>query len=740
MPHQAAPFALTRASLSIGLALAALAAQAQEASVLAPVTVTAERRAENAKDVPMSISTLGGEKLDVLNSSGEDIRMLSGRVPSLNIESSFGRAFPRFYIRGYGNTDFHLNASQPVSLIYDDVVQENPILKGFPAFDLERIEVLAGPQGTLFGRNTPAGVVKFDSVKPQLKKNEGYGSISYGSFGTTNLEGAWNASASPDFAARVSVQSQHRDDWVDNNYRPSQTDKLEGYDDNAIRLQALYQPNSSFSALGNVHMRDLKGTARLFRANIIKPGTNDLVDGFDEKSVTIDGKNEQTLSNFGTSLRLRWNFDSVALNSITGFEHLYTYSRGDVDGGYGASYAPGGVNGPGFIPFSSETSDALNGHRQYSQEFRLESLAGGPLKWQGGVYLFRERYVINSVSYDTIFHGPDTSVKTSQLNNAWAVFGSANYQFTPQLNVRGGLRYTHDEKFLSTTTPDTAINTTAGTSADTSDSKVNWDLSGTYALTPDLNLYARVATGFRASSLQNASAFGPQSKAGPETNTSYEAGVKADLLNKRARTSVSVFHYDVKDQQLSAVGGTQNVTTLVSAKKAQGQGVEFSLDAYLTDTLLLTMNGSYNMTKIKDGDLVVAGCAQCTVNDPAGPVTGTYHIDGNPLPQAPKWIGNVTLRYGMPSATGGEYFVYTDWSYRSKINFFLYESTEFTGKSLLTGGLRLGYQWANGKYEAAVFARNITNEIQVVGGIDFNNLTGFVNEPRTFGAQFKATF
>ena len=110
--------------------------------------------------------TLSGEKLDVLNSGGNDVRFLSGRVPSLNIESSFGRAFPRFYIRGLGNTDFDLNASQPVSLVYDDVVQENPILKGFPVFDLERVEVLRGPQGTLFGRNTPAGVVKFESVTP----------------------------------------------------------------------------------------------------------------------------------------------------------------------------------------------------------------------------------------------------------------------------------------------------------------------------------------------------------------------------------------------------------------------------------------------------------------------------------------------------------------------------------------------------------------------------------------------
>jgi iron complex outermembrane receptor protein len=396
--------------------------------------------------------------------------------------------------------------------------------------------------------------------------------------------------------------------------------------------------------------------------------------------------------------------------------------------------------GPGIIPFSSETSDALQGHRQLSQEFRLESLAEGPLKWQGGVYLFREKFVIDSVSYDTIFGAASTSVQTEQTNNAWALFGSVNYAFTPVLNLRGGLRYTHDTKSLSTTTADTAIVTTNGTSADTSDSKLSGDLSGTYVLTPDLNAYARIASGFRASSIQNASAFGPQSKAGPETNISYEAGVKADLFDKRARLSLSVFHYDVKDLQLSAVGGSTNTTTLVSAKRAMGQGIEMNLDAYLTDTLLLTLSGSYNATKIKDPDLVVSQCAQCTPTDPAGAVAGTVHIDGNPMPQAPQWVGNLTLRYGIPAANGGEYFVYTDWAYRSKINFFLYESTEFTGRALTTGGLRLGYNWGNGKYEAAVFARNITNQIRVVGGIDFNNLTGFINEPRTFGAQFKAVF
>ena len=108
---------------------------------------------ENIQDVPVSISTVSGEQLDALTSGGTDIRFLSGRVPSLNIESSFGRAFPRFYIRGYGNTDFRLNPSQPVSLVYDDVVQAHPILLGFPLFDLEQVEVLRGPQGSLCGRN-----------------------------------------------------------------------------------------------------------------------------------------------------------------------------------------------------------------------------------------------------------------------------------------------------------------------------------------------------------------------------------------------------------------------------------------------------------------------------------------------------------------------------------------------------------------------------------------------------------
>jgi iron complex outermembrane receptor protein len=494
-----------------------------------------------------------------------------------------------------------------------------------------------------------------------------------------------------------------------------------------------------------VHTRALDGTARLFRANIIKPGTNDLVDGFDPYQASFDGQNKQNLNTNGASAKLRWTLGDYQLSSITGWEHVHAFSRGDVDGGYGASYDP--PMGPGIIPFADETSDAMKGHSQLSQEFRVEHADAGPLSWQAGVYLYREKYQIHSLTYDTLFGGPTTEVDATQVNNAWAVFASAGYQVSSAFKVRGGVRYTRDRKTLETIPiTDTGVLDTKGLGAGTSDSRTNWDLSGTYSLTNDVNVYARVATGFRASSIFPASDFNVLTSAPPETTTSYEFGTKADLFDKRARISADIFHYDVKNQQLSAVGGGGNGTVLVSAKKATGQGVEFSLDAYLLPTLLVTLNGSYNFTKIKDSGLAVAPCGNvspgvpiCTVTNPLNS-DGNVLINGNPLPQAPKYVFNVTARYGIPVSNGGEYFVYTDWSYRSKVNFFLYESTEFTGKPMTIGGLRAGYDWDGGKYEVAAFARNITNQIRVTGGIDFNNLTGFINDPRTFGVQFKATF
>jgi Outer membrane receptor proteins, mostly Fe transport len=223
---------------------------------------------------------------------------------------------------------------------------------------------------------------------------------------------------------------------------------------------------------------------------------------------------------------------------------------------------------------------------------------------------------------------------------------------------------------------------------------------------------------------------------------SYEIGVKADLWDRRARVGFNVFRYEVSDQQLIAVGGGSNIATLLNADKTRGQGVELDLQAWLAEGLLLTWGTSYNDTRIDDPGLAVAICGGgCTITDPTTVIAGATYalIDGNPLPQAPEWIHNLTLRYGVPVGDG-EFYAFTDWAYRSEVNFFLYESPEFRGRSSLEGGLRVGYGWGDGAYDLAVFGRNITDQTRIVGGIDFNNLTGFINEPRTWGVEFRYGF
>jgi iron complex outermembrane receptor protein len=709
-----------------------------DAGQLEVVTVTAQRRTENIKNVPISISALKGESLDVLTSAGQDIRFLAARTPSLNVESDFGRSFPRFYIRGLGNTDFDLNASQPVGLVYDDVVQENPILKGFPVFDVAQVEVLRGPQGTLFGRNSPAGVIKFDSVKPG-KKLEGYVNLGYGRWGTTNVEAAINIPLGTDWSSRISLQTQHRDDRVTNPHA-GPTHSFEGYDDDAGRIQVLYQPNKDFSALFNVHGRDLKSSATLFRANIIQKGTNELVPGFDYSLYPTDGGNSQTLHSSGASLRLKWELNGVTLNAITGYERGTFYSRGDVDGGFGA----GAGSGPGFIPFTAETADGVPSLRQLSQEFRIESNTTAPLQWLAGLYYFDEDVAIDSFNFDTLNNNRQYGyANQSQKSKAWAAFGSINYAITDKLKVRAGLRYTDDKKdFTAQRLVDPFNGNTVGPlTANPRSNNTSWDLSGTYALDKDTNLFARIATGYRAPSIQGRVLFGDTiSVANSEKALSYEIGVKEDLFNRRARLTASVFQYRVRDLQLTAGSGAVNQNRLVNADKATGQGFELDVQANLSENWKTTFGGSYNDTEIKDKNLFVSPCGGgCTVTNPAGSVAGTVLINGNPLPRAPKWVGNWTLRYSTPLANG-EFFAYTDWSYRGTYNFFVYEAKEYKGKSLLEGGLRVGYKWQDGKYEVAAYGRNITNRIQLVGAIDFNNLTGIVNEPRTYGVQFKANF
>ena len=478
--------------------------------VIEEIVVTAQKREQNVQDVPVSISTLSGEDLDTLTTGGADVRMLSGRVPSLVMESSFGRAFPRFYIRGIGNPDFDLNASQPVSMVIDEVVMENPIVKGMPLFDLERVEVLRGPQGTLFGRNTPAGIVKFDTVKPS-QEFDAYARVSYGTYDTMDIQGGVGGALSKTISARFSGLYQSRSDWVDNQYEPGPESKLGAYTTTAARLQFLWEPNDKFSGLLNLHGWDVDGTARIFRANILQQGEGGLVDGFNQDEVWHDGRNSQDIESFGGVLKLDYDFGAATFVSVTGYETVEMYSRGDIDGGFGAVFLGEGNYGPGFIQFASETADGLPELDQFTQEFRLVSNSGGPVNWLAGVFFFDESLKVDSFNFDSLAGGADDGYAYQyQDSNAWALFGSVDWQVSDDWTLRAGLRYSSDEKdfraqrvqplFINNLLFGTELSVVIPVKVD--DSFTSWDLSATYAVNDDVNLYGRVATGFRAPSIQ----------------------------------------------------------------------------------------------------------------------------------------------------------------------------------------------------------------------------------------------
>ena len=761
--------AFNKASLALAVssilaANTAIADQdASEEKGLETITVTAQKRTQSLQEVPISIATLNGERFASLFSGGDDILALATRVPGLYAESSNGRVAPRFYMRGLGNTDFDLAASQPVSIVMDNVVMENVVLKSFPLFDIEQVEVIRGPQGTLFGRNTTAGIVKFDSVKP-TDSFDAYFKLGMGSFGTQNAEAAIGGGLTDNVAARLSVFSQTRDDYIDNAFS-GQNDAFGGFDEKAYRLQVLFTPSEDLSVLVNVHGRDLDGTASVFRANALTRGSNDLNANYDRESVYYDANllgngfdnNPQAYEGFGGSINVEYNMGDVSFTSITALETAEGFSLGDVDGGVSADPAAD-INGdgtletsyPGFIPFSAVTQDLLNDLEQFTQEIRWASDNEGAYNWQAGAYFFDSSFSVTSI--DGFFGASEVFHK----NTTWAVFGQSTYELNDKLTVTGGLRYTHDEKSLVVGDQNVdgfALVIGAASVQDyaplnVDDGKLSYEISANYKVDNSTSVFARYANGFRAQTIQarDVAFEGAPSVADAETINSVEVGFKSDLLDDTLRLNAAAFYYVIDDIQFSAIGGGANNTALINADKGTGLGYEIDAQYLATDELTLTAGFSYNKTEIKDRTLSVFPCGanatfagNCTVND-ALTSDNRALVDGNPFPQAPETIFNFTARYSVPAGDDGEFYVFTDWAFQGKTNIFLYDSVEFATDDNFEGGLRIGYENFANDYSIALFGRNITDEENLRGGIDFNNLTAIVNEPRVIGVEFKASF
>ncbi|WP_294330299.1 TonB-dependent receptor [uncultured Sphingomonas sp.] len=754
-------------SLMIGAAMGALfacpsafaqdsaATAANDKDGLAEIVVTAERRPENQQEVPLSVAVLPAAQARDYTASGDDTLLaLSGKVPGLYVESSTGRIFPRFYIRGLGNVDFYLGASQPVSIIQDDIVLEHVVMKSNPVFDVNQIEVLRGPQGSLFGRNTTAGIIKFDSIRP-TQQFEGRGTASYGSYNSVNVDAGVGGPIIQDkLAFRISGLYQHRDDYIDNSYtgpsadgtRVGRKNAAGGFNERDVRLQLLATPNENLSILASGHARWYDGTATVFRRGALNLGSN-VINNVQFTSARWDegADNPQKYNTAGGSLHLNWTLGGVTLTSITGYETLSGRSRGDTDGGAAADFGNAGFG---------ESMGRVKGLDQWTQEVRLASNAAGPLKWQFGGLYFDSRDITDFYQRAYFLSGtannPNNWVRLHNMNTSWAVFGQASYEIAPKLTLTAGARVTQDTKTTDLLkTADTAagvVTYTGRRHVRLSDTQPSWDVSARYEFNPDVSVYARVAKGFRGPTIQGRSAVfnSDFTTANSEKILSWEAGIKTQL-DRTVRFNLSGFYYTLDDIQLNGNDANGN-GVLLNAKKAKAYGAEAELDWRPSRNFSMQMGLSLLHSEIDDKNVeaqvcAFAGAVTCTVLDPLRKQGSVFlaKIDGNPLPNAPEYNFNVAARYDIPFSNDGRVFISTDWNVQGYTNFVLYETKEFTSNGNFEGGLKIGYTAPNNAWEIAGFVRNITAEKNLKGVIE-NYRAAVLNEPRVFGVSLSGKF
>ena len=732
-------------NLLVGL-LALLLSQGTQAEEewLEEIVVTAQKRDENIQDVPISITQMSGDRLNARFAGGGDILQLASAVPNLHIESSNGRLAPRFYLRGLGNADFTSAASQPVSVVFDEVAMEKSALKAFPVFDMANIEIARGPQGSLFGRNTTAGIVHIKSARP-TEEYQGYVKATAGNMQTFNAEGAFGGTlVDGKLLGRFSFLNQNRGDWIDN---PILGTELGDHNIRAARVQLLWTPREDVTVWFMHQRQDSEAVVSMFRGNVFDKGSNKLNSNYSRDTVFFDGGdgNNGYVKSRGTTLKVDWDVGDYTITSITARHDVYDrLGRGDIDGGFGCLFTCGGVpSGPASTPFSPFNSpfvvDIDTGGsptvEQLTQEIRVASNLDGPLNYQFGMFYFDDKINSGNSSKNAgaaVFAPNSLSIID---NTSWAFFGQGTYELTEQWTLTAGLRYTDDEKDAD------HIDFTGNVVTvpiSLSDDFLSFDVSLAYAWNDSTQVYARAASGFRAPTIQDRIQDDPEvTTADSEDIMSYEIGIKGQA--DRFRYSAAVFYYEINDMQLVAIGGTSNSTTLLNAKEGTGQGFEAEMQYLLTDNLILSAGFGYADTEINDPDLAVPAGPVTTPLDPLN-AAGFALIDGNPFQHAPEWTANIELDYTHLLSDDRELYFFTDWKWKGETQDFLYESKEYVFDTQFEGGLRVGYRDLTRDFEIGLFVRNITDEDNPIGGIDFANNTGYVNEPRVWGGEFHLRF
>jgi iron complex outermembrane receptor protein len=752
------------------------------AGQLEEVVVTAQKRKESLQETPLAVSAITSELLEQRGTV--DVSQLTSFAPNLTTTTTPGStSSSTIAIRAIGNGDPILTSDSPVALYVDGVVIGRQAGAAFDLIDLERIEVLRGPQGTLYGRNTIGGAVNLITAKPAdnfgIKQKFSFGNWSQWQTRTSLDTGQWGESG---LRAKLTYVHREQDGFVDNLNAPGDLDPG-AFELDAGRIALSFDRGGAFRADYAFDHNKREGIPMAWQATVANPAVRRVWDAspglggrapqvsasrLDRLYLDVDEPNTDEVD--GHSLTLEFDLSAnTMLRSLTGYREWSQITRNtSMDGQNGIralTLSPRAVSRDpavfALIPTGEQEislfgiSVSPRSQHQVSQELNLIAEVNERLTYIAGLFYFKEKsreysdqfvalalpeqlfpllplYGLPSSYEAAVIPLPPSSISYTHESESRAAFAQATYDLTDRLSFTGGVRYTEDEKTLNQVAPFLR-------NPRKDFSRFNWSATLDYKVNDDVMTYARAATGYKAGGM-NARSVNDGYK--PEDLISFELGAKSELLDRRLRLNGAIFFVDHEDMQLQqfVAGSGGALSNTVNAGKAEYKGVELEFDALLADGLTFSGALGYIDREFKEFWIV-------------DPVTSEERnvADSAHFTYSARETASAALQYNFPRHNIGQLSGRLEYNYRGKVYFQptlfgtpLNESIPGDSRSLLDARLTLSEVRLGGLTASlALWGKNLTDEEYRIHGIDFGALGYAGNvygEPRSYGLDISISF
>jgi iron complex outermembrane receptor protein len=688
-----------------------------EGAVLEEVVVTAEKRETSLQNTPIAITVVSGAQL--AQAGVTDLQQLSKVAPDLDYVRN--TIFTQFSIRGVASQDIGELGDSAVTVGIDGEYLNRPVALNGSLFDIDRIEVLRGPQGTLYGRNATAGAINIVTSKPGHEFGANL-SVDAGNFSALNTRGMVNIPLGDKYALRGAFMTAKHDGYTNN----APAGRGDDQDVKAGRLSLGFDPTEALTGYVSLEYVDVDQAAP---SQWGVPVTSPV--GQSPTAFNPDFPDDFPLGDIGffqskqkaARGQITYHFGPADLTYVGGYRDNDTHARQPLNG---------------FVPavFSFD-NDHLD-YRTQSHELRLSGNPQNPLVWQAGLFYSDETSDVQRGLFLPIAGGSYINFFLLDVESkSRAVFGQATYKISDTLSVTGGLRSTHDQKsrvgasfggpnLAGFRYPSHPTDVSAGAPDNGAGDwdKTTWLADVDWRFATDKMLYAKVSTGYKAGGFDNVGRYDP------ETLTAYEIGSKNRFLDQRLQLNAAAFYYDYKDQQTSVFISTTVGNAVQNAGSSKVKGLELDLEALVTENDRARFVVNYLDTRYDQ---------LLTTRNVVGADSVPVDLAGNEAPQAPKW----TLVAGYDHTwhlLGGQLTASLDSRYKSDYFLTAFNWEADRQKAHTITNFQLGYTSPDSRWDVAAYVQNIENErtltYSAFNGSTINIYNFIFGPPRTYGGRF----